>query len=175
MFRDSEIEQPDRSVGPYENVGRFQIAMYHGITVRVLHRLTDLAKQLQTPLEGAFVLHAVVGQRQAFHVLHNEERRAIGKRVCVVKPGDRRMIELCERALLGCEALPARRREPGIAQQFESNQTTQVRTLGKIDHSHPAFAQYLANAVGAQFLEGWRLRALSKDVVRDVGKRSIKE
>src|SRR6266404_8413510 len=149
LFRDPEIQQPDGSVGSHENVGRLQVAMNYGVAVRILHGLTHLAKQLKTALDGALVLGAVLREWQTLHVLHDEEGRAVGKCVGVVNPCNRGMIELCQGTLLGAETLPASRREPGVTEEFESNQTSEILALGKIEHTHSALAEHLADAVGS--------------------------
>ena len=169
LFCDPEIQQPDGSIGSHENIGRLQITMNHGIAVRILHGLANLAKQLQTALDRASVMGAIVRERQTLHVLHDEEGRAVGKRVGVIEPRDRGMIELCQRALLGAESLPARRREPGITKEFESNQASKVLAFGKVNNTHPTFTQHLADAVRTQFLKWQGVRVFSEDFVRDFG------
>ena len=149
--------------------------MNHGIAVRVLHSLTHLAKQLQTALDGALVLGAIVREWQSLHVLHDEEGRAVGKRVGIVQPCNRGMIELCQGALLGAETLSASGRKPGVTQKFERNQASEVLTLGKVNNAHPTFAQHLADAVWPQFLKWQGVRVISKNLVRDFGQGLIEE
>jgi len=77
--------------------------MNHGVLVRIQNRLADIAEEPEPFRYRALVHAAIFRKRHAFHVLHHEVRRAIRRRVRVIKARDCRMIQLREHALLGGE------------------------------------------------------------------------
>ena len=79
------------------------------------------------------------------------------------------MIQLREHALLAEEALAARCRYPGIAQNFDSHQIAEVLAFGKIDSAHSAFAQFSQDLVRAELQVRKRRRRIVQQIMRDVG------
>jgi hypothetical protein len=87
----------------------------------------------------------------------------------VVQPRDTGVIELCERALLDHEALPAGGRKPRVAKDLDRDLASEIRTLREVDDAHPAFAEQLLQAVGIELgrVEGRRAGGRSHDIVRE--------
>ena len=81
-FGDSEIDNLGRRPAVHINdqdVGWLQIAVDDGFLMCVLHSFADAHEKVQ-PFAGAEpVIIAVVGDRNAGHVLHDEVRRALGR------------------------------------------------------------------------------------------------
>jgi hypothetical protein len=109
VFRDPEVEQTHAAVLLDENVRRLEVAMHDAVFVRVLYGSTHGAEERKTLDDPRMPRYAVLGERHAVHVLHDEPRSAIGKRVSVVETRDPWMIELCERSLFGEKSLTSRR------------------------------------------------------------------
>ena len=131
LLGDSEIEQAHAAVSLNKDVRRLQVAMNDRMRMGILNCLADLAEQLQPALDGAVVLLAIVGDRQAFDVLHDEPRSAIGESVSIVETRDGRMIELRLHALFAGEALASGRREPGVTENFDGDQVAEVFALAR--------------------------------------------
>ena len=76
-----------------EDVGRLQVAVNHAVLVRVLHGTAHGAEQLQSLLERQRVVAAVLGQRHALDVLHDQERLPSARRPAVEQPDDVVVVE----------------------------------------------------------------------------------
>ena len=68
----------------------------------------------------------------------------------VVETGDRRVIQLRERALLAGEAVAPRRREPGVAQELDGDLVLKVVAFCQIDDARSALAEQPDDAVGPE-------------------------
>ncbi len=97
---------------------------------------------------------AVLGERDALDVLHDEPRRPVGERIGVVQLGDGGVLKLGEGALLGGEPLPACRGEPGITENLDGRDVAQVLPAGEVDDAHPPFAQELGDPIRPEIGEG---------------------
>src|ERR1051326_2767339 len=128
--------------------------MNDGVLVRVLHRLAHRAKQPQPFFYRGFVGAAILGKRHAVDVLHGEPWIAVGERVGVVDARDQGVIQLRQRPLLTEEALAARRRQPGVAEEFDGHPCAEFLALGQVDYAHAAFSQHMAKPVRSQLAGG---------------------
>src|SRR5262245_38070142 len=115
MLSDTEVEQSHGCVRLHQNVGGLQIAMDDGMLVCILHCLAHGTKKLQTFLNRALVLAAILDKWNAFDILHDKPGSSVVKGVRVVEPCYGRMIELCVGSLLAGEAFTASGRQPCIA------------------------------------------------------------
>ena len=101
---DSEIEQLRHRLRRHQDVAGLQVAVHDQVLVRVLHGVADLAKQLEPRRDRQTLLVAVLVDRLAVHVLHDEVRRTLGRRTAVEEAGDVRMVQFGENLALGAEA-----------------------------------------------------------------------
>src|SRR6185369_4624056 len=141
LLGDAEIQQLDVSLGGDQDVRGLEIAMDHEVLMSVLYRFAHGAKQLESLQNPQLLLAAIAGERYALDVLHGEPRGAVREGFRVVEPGNGRVAELRQGALLAREALPARGGERGVAQDLDSGETAEILAPAKVDHAHPTFAQ----------------------------------
>src|ERR1022692_3738039 len=127
--------------------------MDYRVLMCVKHRFANRMKQSQSLINGAFALAAIFRERKTFDVFHYEPRSSIGEDACVIKPCDARMIQLCERSLLNCEAFASRGRKPGIAQKFDRHKTAEILAFCEIDNAHSAFAEHVLDFVMTKLTE----------------------
>ena len=176
LLGDAEVEQPHRSIALHQDVGGFQIAMNDSVLMRVLHRLANGAKQLQTLADRRIAVAAVLGERNAVDILHDEPGRPVTKGVSVIEARYGRMIQLREHALFTEEALAAGGGYPGIAQDFDGHQVAQVLAFGEVYRPHATLAQLSQDAVGAEFMGRGRRRIRTvQQIVREVGNVALQE
>ena len=69
---DAEVEKLRRAVRPNEDVARLQIAMDHEILVREVHRLADLAKEVEPIGDRQLRAIAILVDRLPLDVFHDE-------------------------------------------------------------------------------------------------------
>jgi hypothetical protein len=100
------------------------------------------------------VLHAVIRERNAFDVFHDEEWSSVGPGIGIVQPGDGWMIELRKRALLDGKPVTASRRQPGIAKNFDCNLAAEILALGKVDDAHATFTERFQDSIGSESIKG---------------------
>src|ERR1700693_2679987 len=137
--------------------------------MRVLPRVAHRAKQLEPLLNGRLVLAAVLGERNAFDILHNKPRRPVRQRVRVIEPRDGRMIQPREHPLLAEETLASARGYPGIAENLDRDQVAEILPFGEIYLPHAAFAQFSHDLVRAKLVRPNRWgTGLLQQVIRDV-------
>src|SRR5437868_4586404 len=103
--------------------------MNDGVLVRMQHRLAHAMKKPQTLLDGTLMATAILGEWETLDILHDEPRSSIGQGVRIVEPGNRRMIELGQSPLLTRETFAAHGRHPGVTQEFDRNQASNVLPL----------------------------------------------
>src|SRR6267378_1893046 len=101
-------------------------------------------------------MSAVIGDRLAVDILHDEERRSVSEDAGIVEAGDRRMIELRQHALLDREPVTAGGRKPGVAQDLEGYPAAHVLALRQVDHAHAPFAQHPLDPIGVELRDEWR-------------------
>jgi len=58
------------------------------------------------------------------------------------------MVELSQSQLFNAKSLPAHRREPCVAQQFDGNLAADVCAFSKVDYAHSTFAQKSQQPIG---------------------------
>jgi hypothetical protein len=86
------------------------------------------------------------------------------------------MIELSKRPLLDGEATAAGGGEFGVAQNFYGNLAAQVFPFRKIDHTHPAFADFPDNPVGTEpFERGSAREGITENLVGRLSEVAIQE
>src|ERR1039457_2231407 len=150
--------------------------MNDSVLMRVLHRLANRAKQLQTLAERRIAVAAVLGERNAVDVLHDEPGRPVAKGISVIEARYGRMIQLREHALFTEEALAACGRYPGIAQDFDRHEVAEILAFGEINRPHAALAQFSQDAVGAELMGRGRRRIRTvQQIVREVGNVALQQ
>src|ERR1035438_5762380 len=122
--------------------------------VGVLHGLAHGTKRLEALPDGYPALPAVLGQREAIDIFHDEPRGSVGEGIRVVEPRDGWMIQLRERALLAEEAFAPGGREPGVTQDLDGDQTAEIVALGEVHHAHAALAEHAPDVIRAEVLGG---------------------
>ena len=142
-----------------------------GVAVRVLDGLAHRPEQPEPLGQGAATRPAVLGERDALHVLHREPRRAVRQRPRVVELRDGRVVQLGQRPLLGEEPGPARGRDPAVAEQLEGRAAAHVLSLDEVDDAHPALAEQAKHAVRAHSPRG----VGTEQMVGDLRQRAVQE
>ena len=105
----------------------------------------------------------MLGDRQSVDVLHHEVRPSLGRRPGVEHPGDVRMIHERQRLALLLEAGDDRLGVHALLDDLERHSAAQrLRLLGVPDLSHPALADLLDEAVGADLDGGARAGRLAR-------------
>jgi hypothetical protein len=84
MLRDAEVEQPNCAVVLDEDIRRLQIAMNHRVLVRIQYRLTHRTKQAKPFGHAAMMGSTILGERNAFDILHGEKRRPVERCIRIV-------------------------------------------------------------------------------------------
>ena len=171
LLGDAEVEQLHRPVRLHEDVGRLEISVDDGVAVSVLNRLAHRPEQPEPLGQGAAARPAVLGERDALHVLHREPRGAVRQRARVVELRDGRMVQLGQRPLLGEKPRPARGRDPAIAEQLQRRAAADVFSLDEVDDAHPALAEQAQHAIRAHSPR----RVGTEQVVGDLRQRAVQE
>ena len=96
---------------------------------------------------------AILHERNAFHIFHDEEGSSVWSRVRVIQTCNRWMVQPRERALFNGEPLSARWREPGVTENLDCNFSVKIRALGEIHHAHAAVPENLFQSIGAELIE----------------------
>src|SRR5690625_1438641 len=66
----SKVKDLNIALFGHQQIVRFQIPVYNGIAVSILHSLAQLNKEVEPLPAGASVLNAVIGQRYTIYELH---------------------------------------------------------------------------------------------------------
>ena len=134
----------------HEHVRRLEVAMDDALLVGVLDGLADRDEQREPFAGGQPVAIAVVGDRNAGHVLHHEVRPALVGRARVEHPGDVRVGHHREGLPLGVE--PGHHLA-GVHPDLDHLQgdlaADRVLLFRKVDHAHPALTEDGQDPVGA--------------------------
>ena len=141
----------------------FKSRVNHALLVGVLDSLAHLPEQREAFFEPETVLVAVVRDRIAAHVLHHEVRTAIIGDPAVVYARDARVLHQRERLALGLEPDDDLRTvHPPLDHLQRHAAAHRLLLLGEVDRAHPAFAENVEDAVGADALGslGRRWRSL---------------
>ena len=146
-FRETEIQNLCLAARSQKNVCRFDVAMDDAFLVRCIERVGDFDGPIQQELNLDGLTLDAVFQRRAFHHLHDDERPAL-MFADVMNHTDVGMIEgsgrprlalkALERLGVGCELFRQELKRYGSAERG---------IFGLVNHSHPATAQLLQNAV----------------------------
>ena len=144
--------------------------------MRVLDGFADESQQPEALVDRGVILAAVVSQRNAVNIFHDEPRSAVFERIGIVEASDSVMVELSEDALLDGEAFAARGRKPGIAKNFDGDQIAEIVALGEIDDAHAAFAEDFLNAVGTKlFCANRSVNSVPHHLISGVGHAAIEK
>jgi hypothetical protein len=100
---DPEVEQLGPAAGIDQNVPRFQVAVNHEVPIRFRDRLADMLEQLDPRAKREPTAIAVVRDRQAVDVLHDEVEAAV-LAAGVEQLGDVWVVQRSENAALLFEA-----------------------------------------------------------------------
>ena len=93
---------------------------------------------------------AVIGDGAAFDKFHRKPGRAFGEGACIVELGNRRMIQLCEGALLKEKALTTGGREPGIPENLDGREAREVFSKTEVDNAHATFTKQTLQSIRAK-------------------------
>ena len=114
----------------------------------VLHGRADLAEERQPGVEVEAVGVAVLGDRDPFHQLHDEERAAVGGRAGIEDAGDIGVLHQRQGLALGLEPgqdIP--RVHPPLDQLQRHLAADRPELLGEEDCAHPPLADLLSKLV----------------------------
>jgi hypothetical protein len=89
----AEVEDLGRAVGGDQDVGGLQVAVDHRVPVGVLDRRADRQQQPGAVPGGQLPVGAVLADRLALDVLHDEVGQAVLGRAAVEQPGDVRVAQ----------------------------------------------------------------------------------
>ena len=159
QLRDSEIEElglPCRD----ENVLGLEVAVHDEVRVRVLNGRADLAEQLQPVANRELPTPAMLQQRLALDVLHDEIGLARLRRPSVEQPRDVRMIERRRDLPLSAESPQGLLAgHPGL-NQLDGDALLElvVGAAREINRPHSAVAELGQQFVGPDALAGPRPR-----------------
>lgn len=121
------------------------------VLMSVLYGFADAAEQLQTCLDVELMSIAVLVERLAVDVLHDEVGCPGRGDTTVMKLCDRRVIEGCEYATLSPEAGGERVGRDARQEALQRDELVEVRVraFGDVDDAHPAAAQLPHDVVAA--------------------------
>jgi len=139
--RNAEIEQFRIPIGVHKNVGGLQVAMEDGALVGEMHRRCDLRHQREDRIQPQRTLAHKLVQPQSFDQFHGDPRRAIAGDACVQQLGDAGVAEAREDFLLALKLPAAKRRDPGVAQDFDGSLAVQIAAPAAVYGAHAAFAE----------------------------------
>ena len=142
---ESEVDDPRHRLAVHlddQNVGGLEVTMDDGFLVRVLHALAGLDEQLQPLADLQLLLVAILRDRQARHVLHDEVRLALGRDAGIEHLGDGRVIHDRERLPFRLKALHDRLVVHARLDQLQGHGPAhRCGLLGEPYLPHAAFAQ----------------------------------
>ncbi len=161
--RDPEIEQFHLPGGVDEDVRRLEIAMDNQPLMGCLDRRADVDEEPQAGTHAEAVPPAVVIDRLALDVLHDQVRRALGGEARVVELGDVGMNQAGEDPLLAEQPLEARRR--GVAAHDLDRHPAgeePVGALAEVDPAHASLSDFAHHPIGTELGPG-RVRFLVEE------------
>ena len=133
-----------------QDVARLQVAVNDALLVGVLHRLADRREQREPLRDAQAGVVAILRKRDAFDILHDEERPAALGRAAVEHLGDVRMIHYRQGLPLRLEARQDGFRVHSRFDQFQRHlAANRLRLLGDPDRSHTPFADLFKELVTA--------------------------
>jgi len=143
----------------HEHVARFDVAMDDALLVRVLNRFARLREEPQPIGDVQAVAIAVLRDRHARDVLHDEVGAAVGRRPRVVHRSDVRMVHQRESLALGFEPRDDLARVHPELDQLERDTPADRRLLiGEVHDPHAAFADLPEHAIRTDFPRPVKLR-----------------
>ena len=151
-----EIEQLGLAVIRHEDVDRLEVAVDNQWAMRVLDSVADFAEQVQALGDPQALSVAVLGDRYAFDILHDQEGPAGPGLTSVEKAGDVGVLETSQDAALAAqppgEGGPFHR----APDDFDGDRAPALlsRPIGQVDRAHPTLAQELQHPIGADPLAG---------------------
>ncbi len=149
---DAEIQQPHGAVVIDQDVVRLQIAVYHQLRVRVLHRRAHVQKQPHAGGDGEALFVAPCGDVASAHELQREPRATTLRHAAVDETRQMRVIQPCQNPPLAQEThLHIVEIEPA-PDQLQRDFLLKVRTfaLAPIHHAHAAAPNALDHAERAE-------------------------
>jgi hypothetical protein len=158
-----------------EDVGRLQVAVDDAFLVRMLHALADADEQREALVARQRVAAAIVGNRDAFDILHRDEGVAFRRGAGVEDLCDGRVLHLRQGLALDFE--PGQRERTGdlLADQLEGNVAMdRRRLLGQVNLAHATFAKGPADPVRTELhagLEHRRIAGLARHGLEFGGRR----
>ena len=140
QLRDPEVEELGLPISGDENVGRLEVPVNHEVLVRVLHRGADSAEQPQALRNRQRLSIAVLGDRSAIDVLHDEERSAIRQRARIQQSRDVRVLERGEDLLFQLEPLQRGLAGDFVPQHLDRDGLARRLAFRQVDLAHSAHA-----------------------------------
>src|SRR6185437_8001877 len=140
QLRNSEIEQLDRAVAGYEDVGRLDVPMHDQMAVGVRHGRQHREKQLDARFDIQLMPPAVGVDRLAFDVFDHQVGQTAIEHAGIDQPRDVGMIELSEQIALDPEALLTGGALPGGVHELDRDRAPEsaIGAMGAPDASHAA-------------------------------------
>ena len=134
----------------HEHVGGLDVAVDHGLVVRVLHTLADLDDEVEPLTIRQVVPVAVLRDRDALHVLHHEVRTALQRGPGIVNLGDHRVVHQRQRLAFDLEAGDRLFRVHPLLDDLQGYPPThRLALFGEPDFAHPSLAQFAYEPIGA--------------------------
>lgn len=138
-----------------EDVGRFEVAVNDCLPVSVLDGFTDLNEEPQTIGKRQFLLVAILGDRNALDIFHDEVGLSTGSGTGIENLGNAGMVHDGKRLAFRLEALKSDGVEHAGANELQGDLATNGRRLfGKPNLTHTTFTKNFEQAVRANGLEG---------------------
>src|SRR5690606_21111301 len=160
---DAEIQALDLRPGRRlrdEDVGWLQIAMHDEIAVGVLHGKTNLLEEMQALIDRQSLRVAVLCDRHALDVLHDEVGQTIFRHACVEQAGNAGMLEASENSPFSEEPLElGAGRETAVAHHLERSALTHILPLDQVYGAHPALPDFPQDAVRPDLAADQRRRS----------------
>jgi hypothetical protein len=142
--------------------------------VRVGDRRADLPEEGQTLVDAEPRIVAVLVDRFAFDVLHDEERDPFGRRSAVEQSGDVLMIQGGENLTFRAKPPERRRRQRTVGYlDRDALAILVVGALGEIHHTHATAADLADDAIGAETIADQRSRRLGGDCTESARKQPV--
>jgi hypothetical protein len=150
--RDAEIQELRFPFRRDTDISRFEIPVNDKVLMRVGNSRANFAEESQPLSRLQAMLRRVGLERDALDVFHHKIRQAILSDRAAIKPGNLRMIEGSEDALL-LPKMPYKFLRPeALLDQLDRNLTAEVGVVGEIDFPHAAFPEQRSNPVVTEHL-----------------------
>ena len=148
---DAEIQQLRFAFGGDQHVGGLDVAVHDEVAVGELHGVAELGDQPQPRRHRQAMLTAMLVDRLAIDIFHDEVGFALVAGAGVEQPRDARVLQIGLYLALGAEAL-LESGTCGAGQQLDRHLSAILRViaLGEVDPTHAAAAELAHDAVGPE-------------------------